>query len=158
MCLTEEEFAGLERAIAAAKKIAPAKLQHPRNLPTQQQLQHCLNLFNAAYEDGDWDSLNNLGNALLNEYGVDWLPHIAAQLSLAMAFGGHPEALEAAQESYMNHPEQADAYFAIAVTQRDCRPKIGLRWLQLAFTAGLAPSYHTNQLKQALEDSLTFRT
>lgn len=155
MTLSEEEFVGLERAVAAALQAkangkAPKPSGRRNQLPAEQLAQYT-NILDASYEDGDWSAVHNLATLLLGECGVDWIPQIKARLAVALAYASESQALVLAQESFQNNPEEPDAYFAIAVfLYKQKKPVLASRWLQVALKAGLEPSFAYMQLTENL--------
>lgn len=162
MYLTDTEFATLEQVVAEAikKKKAPKRPSRP-NLPPAEQLDQILAICDSAYEDQDWTMLAEMTHGLVGEMHIDWLPQLPARNALAKASLHAGSAAAEAQACYMNHPEEADAYLALAVTCRASKPLQGLRWLAIAAKAGLntsTPLYRalTNELEWVKSLSTSF--
>ena len=108
---SKEEFEQLEQAMLSA--IHQNSSPKPKLHEETEEISHLLLIGQIAYENDELMSICKVYDKLRVLQG--WTPIVKARIALGQAFlGNAPHAHMLAVESYEEHPEEVDAYFAMA--------------------------------------------
>ena len=159
---TDEEFEELERLMMAAingKPKNPPKPQIRPGMPSAEVIEEIIGICNNAYDCNELSSLMNICGTALQE-GIDWIPSLKARMALGCAavsqIGG---ALQLATESYKQHPEEIDAYFALAMLMKSLDSIFQARkWFDLFKKGCKTMTYGGTEFEKELEAEIRFCT
>lgn len=112
-----EEFMELEQAMLLAKQQNSNSKPKGRNQAqklNKKDIERYLAMGQEAYDSNELSTLDEIYGVLMEDK-VDWIPLIKARVALGLAFKGNIQvAHNLAIESYLAHPEEVDAYLALA--------------------------------------------